>query len=212
VEGFVQTFLLISHLLSWGVALFLGFLLLGVCRTLGVVQWRLDKIELTTPRRAGREGLKPGVRAPDFTLPEVSGQVVSLHDFAGRRVLLAFMHSECGPCGEIAPELNRLHSDDLQVVAVASGDPGAVRRWAEETHARFPVLVQDGWTVSRRYQVYATPFAFLIDERGTIRSQGVITSRRYLSYVLTSAESNDRETAKVIQLEARRPGIAAGEH
>ncbi len=58
----------------WLVVLLLGFLLLGTLRSLGLLSWRLEQLEATTPKRLGRDGLKPGKRAPDFTLPGVEGR------------------------------------------------------------------------------------------------------------------------------------------
>ena len=51
--------------------------------------------------------LNVGSKAPDFTLPSASGTQVSLHDYAGRKVLLVFTQTGCGPCGEIIPERAR---------------------------------------------------------------------------------------------------------
>src|SRR5260370_19157435 len=98
----------LSSIVLWVIVLFLGFLLLGTLRSLGFLSWRLEQLEATTPKRLGRDGLKPGKRAPDFTLPSASGQEVSLHEFAGRKVLLVFTQSGCSPCKKIVPELNRL--------------------------------------------------------------------------------------------------------
>jgi hypothetical protein len=53
--------------------------------------------------------------------------------------------------------------------------------------ARFPVLVQERFAVSKQYEVYATPFAFLIDEHGVIASKGIINNKQYLGYVLAGA-------------------------
>jgi len=58
--------------------------------------------------------IQPGAKAPDFTLPDHSGQEVSLSDFAGRRVLLAFYPLDFSPVctdqlssyEEIRPELD----------------------------------------------------------------------------------------------------------
>jgi peroxiredoxin len=186
----------------------LAFLVLGALRALGLVNWRLDQLEMTRPSRLGREGLKPGKRAPDFTLPLVSGgnrsphapregaylaerdddDQVALRDFAGRKVLLVFTQSGCGPCHDIAPELNRLHDrGEHQVLVVNNGDAESTREWAAATKARFPVLAQDKFSVSKQYEAFATPFAFLIDEQGIVRSKGIAGSRQYLGYVLTGA-------------------------
>ena len=176
--------LIATSILGLGV-LFLGVLLLGTLRALGFLGWRLAQLEATTPRRLGRDGLRPGRRAPDFTLLGADGAEVSLHDFAGRKVLLVFTQSGCSPCQKVVPELNRLaDGGGIQVIVVNNGGPEATRTWSAEAGARFPVLAQDHFAVSRRYEVFATPFAFLIDETGVIDSKGIILSRQHIRYVL----------------------------
>jgi methylamine dehydrogenase accessory protein MauD len=179
---------LASYIALWLVVLFLGFLLLGALRALGLMRWRLEQLEATTPSRTGRGGLKPGKKAPDFTLPCVSGGEVSLHDFAGRRVFLVFTMSGCKPCKRIVPELSKLQrGGSLQVLLVNNGELEATRLWAGEAGLCFPVLSQQQFSVSKRYESYATPFAFLIDERGIIASKGIINNGQHIDFVLTGA-------------------------
>ena len=190
----MNLFLISCIAILWAVVLFLGFLLLGTLRSLGLLSWRLEQLEATTPKRLGRDGLKPGKRAPDFTLPSADGQEFALHDFAGRKVFLVFTQSGCSPCKMVVPELNRLGSPgDCQVVVVNNGDTEATRRWAAETGARFPVLAQESFSLSKRYQVFATPFAFLIDETGIIRAKGIVGSRQHLTFVLTGAAKRPKQ-------------------
>ena len=116
---------LVSYVALWLTVLFLGFLLLGALRALGLLRWRLEQLEATTPSRLGRGGLKPGKKAPDFTLPCVSGGEVSLHDFAGRRAFLVFTMSGCKPCHRIVPELNKLQrGGKVQVLVANNGELG----------------------------------------------------------------------------------------
>jgi methylamine dehydrogenase accessory protein MauD len=183
----------------WAVVLFSGFLLLGTLRALGLLTWRLEQLEATTPKRLGRDGLKPGKRAPDFTLPSTNGKEVALRDFAGRKVLLVFTQSGCSPCKKIVPELNRVGSrGESQVVVVNNGDADATRKWSQEVGARFPVLAQTQFSISKRYEAFATPFAFLIDEKGVIASKGIINNRQHIRYVLSGkrvGESNGHAEA-----------------
>lgn len=180
--------LVVSNIVLWMVILLLGFLLLGALRTLGMLTWRLDELEVTRPTRMGRSGLQPGKRAPDFELPDVEGNQVGLRDFSGRKVLLIFVQPGCGPCHEIIPELNRVHrAGEACVLAINNAEPDEARTWFEEVRPQFPVVVQQHWSVSKRYEIFATPFAYLIDERGIITSRGVAGNRQYLEYVLTGA-------------------------
>src|SRR4051812_49973884 len=134
----MTTALLLAVFVLWVVVLVVSFLLLGTLRAVGLLGWRLAELEATTPRRPGRDGLKPGRRAPDFTLPGTDGSEVALHDFAGREVLLVFTQSGCSPCQMIVPELNRLvTSGGSRVVVVNNGDPEAARTWSAEVEARF---------------------------------------------------------------------------
>src|SRR5215472_17174645 len=96
--GAMTTFLVISSIVLWVLVLFLAFLVLGALRNQGLLNWRLDQLQATTPSRLGRDGLKPGKKAPDFTLPSAAGPELSLHEFSGRRVLLVFVQGGCGPC------------------------------------------------------------------------------------------------------------------
>jgi methylamine dehydrogenase accessory protein MauD len=193
--------------ITWLAILALGFLLLGTLRALGMQGWRLEQLEATTPSRVGRNGLKPGKTAPDFTLPDATGGEVALRDFAGRKVLLVFTQSGCGPCHRIMPDLNRLQAaGDVQVLVVNNGEIGPTRTWAAQGRARFPVAVQERYSLSRQYEVFATPFAFVIDERGVIASKGVINNRQHIGYILDGALTQPNEHA-----DRESSGAEAGE-
>lgn len=130
--------------------------------------------------RLVRDGLKAGTPAPSFTLPDLDGRAVSLDDYRGRRVLLTFSDPDCGPCDALAPHLTRLHrgheGNNLAVVMVGRGDVEVNRKKAKQFGFEFPVVIQEGWKLSREYGIFSTPVAFLIDEQGTIAhdvAQGV---------------------------------------
>jgi peroxiredoxin len=190
----MNTLLFVSIIVLGAIVLSLGFLVLGALRALGIVNWRLDQLELTRPSRLGRDGLKAGRKAPDFTLPCATGGEVSLHDFAGHKVLLVFTQSGCGPCHDMAPEFNRVQAKgEHQVLVVNNGEPDESRDWAAEIQARFPVLMQEKFSVAKRYEIFATPFAFLIDEQGLIASSGIVGSAQYLGYVLSGAGNRGKK-------------------
>ena len=182
----MEILFLISSILLWLTVLLLGFLLLGALRAVDQLRWRLEQFEATTPSRMGRSGLRVGKKAPDFTLPSAIGGDVSLQSYASRKLFLVFTQAGCGPCHQIMPELNKLQrAGEVQVVVVNNGDADGARKLAEKSQARFPVLAQERFGVSKRYEVFATPF--VIDEQGVIRSKGIVNNGRHLRFVVTSA-------------------------
>jgi methylamine dehydrogenase accessory protein MauD len=194
----MNSFLLISNLALWVVVLFFGFLLLGALRAVALLRWRVDELGAITPSRVGRSGLRPGRKAPEFTLPSIAGDSaggeVGLEHYAGRKLLLVFMQPGCGPCHGIVPELNRLHdAGEVRVLVIHNGATEAVREWIKQNRPHFSVAVQDHFGLSKRYEVFATPFAFLIDARGVISSRGIVSTKQFLGFVLAGAGHDEKD-------------------
>src|SRR4051812_38471881 len=122
--------------------------------------------------RLNRTGLKAGIAAPDFRLPRIDGGDQSLADLRGERVLLVFSDPECGPCDELAPQLQEalLRQPELQVLMVSRRDLEVNRVKAARLGLTFPIVLQKQWEVSLKYGMFATPIAFLIDEQGILAS------------------------------------------
>jgi peroxiredoxin len=120
--------------------------------------------------RINRDGLPAGTPAPDFRLPQVGGGELSLNDYRGEQLLLVFSDPDCGPCSQLAPELERLHqsSSDLQILMVSRGDQEVNSAKVAEHGLTFPVALQRKWEISRKYGIFATPVAYLINELGAI--------------------------------------------
>jgi methylamine dehydrogenase accessory protein MauD len=190
----MDIFFLIANLALWVVVLVLGFLLLGTLRAVALLRWQMVQLEATMPSRVGRSGLRAGKKAPGFTLPTITGGEVELQHYAGDKLLLVFMQPGCGPCHGIVPELNRLHdAGEVRVLVIHNGDTETVRKWIAQERPHFSVGLQDRYSLSKRYEVFATPFAFLIDERGVIASRGIVSTKQFLDFVLTRAGHDDKE-------------------
>lgn len=138
-----------------------------LARSVAAGRKRLPSERSLAESRLEREGLKAGTEAPAFELEDVRGGTVALEDFRGRRVLVVFSDPECGPCNALLPELARLQHE-TPIVVVSRGDPAANLAEIEEHGLEFPVLLQQGWKLSKEYGIFATPVAFLVDEAGAI--------------------------------------------
>ena len=77
-------------------------LLVALLRRHGQVLARLDELEAEEAT-----GLVVGDPAPDFLLPDLDGELVTLADLRARElpVLLLFSHPACGPCAALLPEI-----------------------------------------------------------------------------------------------------------
>ncbi len=148
-------------------------LLVVLLRRHGQVLARLDE------RDAGgdpkRSGLPVGAAAPEFVLPDLDGEPVTLTDLRVRDlpVLLLFSHPACGPCAALLPEVGRWQqdrADELVVALISSGALEDDRAQAEE-HGLTLVLHEDDDLVAREYGVSGTPMALLVDSGGRVASE-----------------------------------------
>jgi peroxiredoxin len=144
-----------------------------------------------------RDGLKAGTPAPGFTLPDISGCLVSLDDFRDRELLLVFSDPHCGPCNELAPKLARFHrehtSDGPEIVLVGRGDLEENRRKTRQHGIEFPVVLQDKWKLSKEYGIFATPVAFLIDANGVIAQNVAIGPDAILNLAQQALATTQKE-------------------
>jgi peroxiredoxin len=54
------------------------------------------------------------------------------------------------------------------VVLISKGEPGENRAKVKQHSLTYPIVLQQQWEISRRYAMFATPVAYLIDEAGVI--------------------------------------------
>jgi len=148
-----------------------------------------------------RDGLKAGTPAPDFRLPRLDGRgELALSDLRGRRVLLAFSSPSCGPCNALAPELEKFHRQhpELEVVMMSKGEPKENRAKLKGHGLTFTVVLQQQWEISRRYGMFATPIAYLLDEQGVIAADVAVGVEPILA-LLIDANSRAREREQALR-------------
>ncbi len=128
-------------------------------------------------------GLPQGAKAPSFQLVDTTGQVVSLRDFSGQQVLLAFIAPSCPACQQIYPALEGLRKThtDVAVLVISRGNPEENQRIASELS--IPVLNGTD-EVMQEYQVPGFPFFYLIDGEGRVASRGIALSQAHLEDLL----------------------------
>jgi thiol-disulfide isomerase/thioredoxin len=86
-----------------------------------------------------------GQPAPALQLPDLDGGTHALSEYAGRRVLLNFWASWCGPCLKEMPALaaaqTRFGGDRPVVVGIAMDTPENVRAYLKAYPVNYPILL-----------------------------------------------------------------------
>lgn len=200
------------------------------------VVMRLDALEIglesmlsgqPQPGASGYVGLNPGVRAPGFALPALTGEArtVSLEDFRGQRVLLMFSRPGCGYCQQMAPGLAALPydgRDGLPIpVLITTGDEQENRDFIAEHNLQIPVLHQSGVELYAPYLVQGTPQGYLIDTQGNIASDLMTGSDNLFAAFRNSPNGpekgapvapaeNNGVGLRITQSHLQREGLSAG--
>jgi len=127
-------------------------------------------------------GIEIGNLAPDFTLPTIDGQVVSLSSLRGKKVILNFWATWCPPCRQEMPDLEAFyskHAKDKHVVVLGINLTSAemsvndVKKFVKEYKLTFPVLLAKTEETAVLYQAVTIPTSYIIDSSGVIRSKKI---------------------------------------
>jgi peroxiredoxin len=135
-----------------------------------------------TARAASPHLLPPGTKAPDFTLRSTPDKSVSLSEFRGRPVILAFYPADWSPtCGdqlalynEVLPEFEQ---HNAQLIGISVDGVWCHAAYAKSRNLRFPLLAdfEPKGAVAKMYGTYMSSAGwsgralFVLDGTGTIR-------------------------------------------
>jgi cytochrome c biogenesis protein CcmG, thiol:disulfide interchange protein DsbE len=119
-----------------------------------------------------RMTFRAGVAAPDFTLPTLAGEQLSLSQFRGKPVMLNFGASWCPDCRKELPLLQKLQTQypDLVIFYVDTEEPvETVRAYVEKFQMTWPVVLDKDGVVGKQYLLSGVPYIFFVDKDGIIQ-------------------------------------------
>lgn len=114
------------------------------------------------------------VRAVDYKLPDLDGQIQSLEQYKGKWLIVNYWATWCGTCRKELPELISLHeaNKDKDIVVVGinfeSISPEAVRAFVNDQAIPYPVLLSKPVRGTPLGEVPALPTTYIINPDGKL--------------------------------------------
>lgn len=125
-----------------------------------------------------------GSEPPDFTLPDLAGENVTLADYRGETIILKLATTWCPGCkqqvkefSEVSPYL--IENEIVLIEVLVADEPeSTVREYLQQRKFEVPTvtLIDDG-TVAQAYRLFGIPWVLLIDKDFKVqRERGLITA------------------------------------
>lgn len=117
------------------------------------------------------------IQVPDFEMALSDGGTLSFEECRGKKVLLNFWATWCGPCVGEMPALQKLadeYPDELVILAVnCSEDKGTVQKFIKNNGYTFPIVLDTDGAIQFMFGgITSLPTTFIIDEDGYIVAAG----------------------------------------
>ena len=121
--------------------------------------------------------VEAGETAPGFTLKATNGHTYNSEDALGRGpMLLMFFKTTCATCDLVCPYVNRLveaYPGGWNVWGISQHPLEESKRYAQAYEIRYPVLLDEGFAVSKVYDPPSTPTFYLIGMDGEVMERSV---------------------------------------
>ena len=123
--------------------------------------------------------LAPGDEAPDFTLPDADGNLVTLSALRGRPVIVYFYPAAMTPgctkeACDFSAALPDLSAEGVTVLGISPDAPARLQKFRDKEHLTFPLLSDPNRKVLTAYGAYGEKMNYGKKTMGVIRSTFVI--------------------------------------
>ena len=146
--------------------------------------------------------LETGTKAPDFTLNDKDGKVVSLSDFMGKKVVLYFYPKDNTPgCTRQACDFAAAYEDfktlDAVVIGVSKDSEASHRKFAEKYGLPFILLSDPELKAIQAYGVWQEKKNYGKVSMGVVRSTFIIDEKGLIEKVMPKVKP-DTNAAEIL--------------
>lgn len=146
--------------------------------------------------------LEAGTKAPGFTLPDKNGELVSLSDFAGKKVVLYFYPRDNTPgctrqaCA-FAGAYEEFKNQNVAVIGISKDSVASHQKFAEKYGLPFILLSDPELTAIQAYDVWQEKKNYGKVSMGVVRSTYVIDENGVIEKVIPKAKP-DTNAAEIL--------------
>ncbi len=131
--------------------------------------------------------LEAGDTAPDFTLPDDTGEEVTLSGLRGRKVIVYFYPAAMTPgctkqACDFSESLDSLTADGYTVLGISPDAPAKLARFREKEHLTITLLSDADRAVMRRWGAFGEKTLYGKTVEGVIRSTLVVDEEGTVSH------------------------------
>lgn len=153
--------------------------------------------------------LETGTKVPAFTLPDQNGEMHSLEDYRGRKVILYFYPRDNTPgytkqaCGYTA-NLPQLTEEGAVVLGISKDSVASHKRFEERHGIGFTLLSDEGLETIRAYDVWQEKKSYGKTYMGVVRTTYLIDENGII--VRANGRVKAAEDAEKMVAELKKPG------
>ncbi|WP_300080344.1 thioredoxin-dependent thiol peroxidase [Propioniciclava sp.] len=149
--------------------------------------------------------LQVGDRSPSFALPDADGTLVSLADYAGRRVVVYFYPAALTPgCTTQAVDFTAAAAEfaaaGYDVLGISPDDPAKLQKFRAKESLTVTLLADPGRSVLEAYGAWGTKMLYGKEITGVIRSTFVVDVDAAGDGTIAVAQYNVKATGHVAKL------------
>ena len=143
-----------------------------------------------------------GAKAPEFTLPDSEGKLVSLASFAGKKVVLYFYPRDNTPgctrqaCA-FAEAFEEFQQMDAVIIGISKDSTASHKRFAEKYSLPFVLLSDPELTAIKAYGVWQEKKLYGKVSMGVVRSTFIVDEKGVIEKVIPKVKP-DTTAAEVL--------------
>ncbi len=140
--------------------------------------------------------LKEGVKAPEFSGKNQNGDIISLEEFKGKKVVLYFYPKDNTPgCTAEACDLNDNYGDfktnGLEVIGVSPDGESSHKKFIEKYGLQFNLIADTDHKIVKDYGVWGEKKMYGKTYMGVNRSTFVIDEKGFIEKIINKVDTKN---------------------